>query len=132
MLNGYPQHFIDYNIQSGRNYRPPLDRTPHGTDVILCDWDISETLLRIGKRYNVRTIFKTKHILLWAFMTTRPVRDVQQTRRCVYSIPWDCGERSRPLEVRIMEHKYDLRQGLLVKSKSVQHAHEEGHRICWN
>jgi hypothetical protein len=38
---------------------------------------------------------------------------------------------SRPLEVRIKEHKYNLTQGLLEKSKLSQHAYEEGHKICW-
>jgi hypothetical protein len=42
------------------------------------------------------------------------------------------GETSRPLEVRIKEHKYNRTQGLLEKSKLAQHAYKEGHRICWN
>jgi hypothetical protein len=36
------------------------------------------------------------------------------------------------LEVCIMEHKYNLTQDLLEKSKLTQHAYEEGHKICWN
>jgi hypothetical protein len=36
---------------------------------------------------------------------------------------------SRPLEVRIKEHNHNLKQGLLEKSKLIQHAYEEGHRI---
>jgi hypothetical protein len=38
-------------------------------------------------------------------------------------------ETNRPLEVRIMEHKYNLTQGLLEKSKLAQSACEEGHKI---
>jgi hypothetical protein len=41
------------------------------------------------------------------------------------------GETSRPLEVHIKEHKYNLMQGLLEKSKLAQYAYEEGHKICW-
>jgi hypothetical protein len=37
----------------------------------------------------------------------------------------------KPLEVCIKEHKCNLTQGLLEKSKLAQHAYE-GHRICWN
>jgi hypothetical protein len=64
-------------------------------------------------------------------MKTGPVRDAQQTKQCVYSIPRDCGrcyigETSRPLEAFIKEHKYNLTQGLLEKSKLAQHAYEEG------
>jgi hypothetical protein len=38
---------------------------------------------------------------------------------------------SRPLEIFITEHKYNLTQRLLEKSKLAQHAHEEEHRIRW-
>jgi hypothetical protein len=55
---------------------------------------------------------------------------------CVYSTPCDgrcyIDKTSRPLEVRIKEHKYNLTQGLLQKSKLAQHAYEEGHTICWD
>jgi hypothetical protein len=62
-------------------------------------------------------------------MKTGSVRDVQQMKQCVYSIPYDCGryyigETSRPLEVHITEHKYNVTQGLLEKSKSAKHAYE--------
>jgi hypothetical protein len=137
MNNGYPRHFIDSVIKSGGNDRPPPDRTPHGTVVIPYVRGISEKFRRIRNRYNIRTIFKTKRSLRGTVMTTRPDRDAQQTRSCLYSIPCDCGrcyigETSRPLEVRIKEHKYILRKGLLEKSKLSQHWYEEGHKICWN
>jgi hypothetical protein len=55
---------------------------------------------------------------------TGPVKDAQQTKQCVYNNPRDCGrcymgETSRLLEVRIMEHKYNLTQGLLEKIKII-------------
>jgi hypothetical protein len=56
----------------------------------------------------------------------------------VYSISRYCGrcyigETGRLLEVCIKEeHKYNLTQGLLEKSKLAQHAYEEGHKICWS
>jgi hypothetical protein len=67
----------------------------------------------------------------------RPKRDPQQTAQCVYSIPCDCGisyigETGRPLAVRIREHKYNLKLGLLEKSKLAQHAYEEDHRVSWD
>jgi predicted GIY-YIG superfamily endonuclease len=69
-------------------------------------------------------------------MNTGPVRDAQQKKLCVYNIPCDCGrcyigETDRPLEVFTMEHKYNLTQVVLEKSKFVQHAYEEGHEVCW-
>jgi hypothetical protein len=41
------------------------------------------------------------------------------------------NRRNKPLEVHIKEHKYNLTQSLLEKSKLAQHAYEEGHKICW-
>jgi hypothetical protein len=50
--------------------------------------------------------------------------------QCVYSIPCECGrsyigETGRPLAVRLREHKHNLKEGLLEKSKLTQHAYEE-------
>jgi cystathionine beta-lyase/cystathionine gamma-synthase len=55
-------------------------------------------------------------------MKSGPVRDAQQAKQCTYGIPCDCGrcyivERSKTLGVRIKEHKYNLTQRLLEKSK---------------
>jgi hypothetical protein len=66
-----------------------------------------------------------------------PVTEAQQTKQCVYNIPCDyacyyIGETSRTSEVCITEHKHNLTQGLLEKSKSAQHAYEEGYKLCQN
>jgi hypothetical protein len=99
-LNGYPQGFID-----------------------------SEKFRRIGNRY-IRTIFRTRHSLRSSLMKTRPERDQLQTAQCIYSIPCESGrsyigETGRPLAVRLREHRHNLQQGLLEKSKFAQHAYEE-------
>jgi predicted GIY-YIG superfamily endonuclease len=70
-------------------------------------------------------------------MKPGPVRDDQKMKESVYNIPCVCGrcyigETNTPLEVRIKKHKYNLTQCLLEKSKLVQPAYEEGHKICWN
>jgi predicted GIY-YIG superfamily endonuclease len=67
-------------------------------------------------------IFKTEHILRSSLMKTRPERDPHQTAHCIYSIPCECGrsyigETDRPLAVRLREHRRNLQQGLLEKSK---------------
>jgi hypothetical protein len=54
-------------------------------------------------------------------MKIGPVREAQQTKRCVYNIPYNCGrsyilETSRSLvEVWMKEQKYNTTQGLLEK-----------------
>jgi hypothetical protein len=65
------------------------------------------------------------------------MNDPQRTAQCIYNIPCECGrsyvgETGRPLSVRIGEHKFNLKNGLLDKSKLAQHAFEEGHQISWN
>jgi predicted GIY-YIG superfamily endonuclease len=82
-------------------------------------------------------IFKIKHALRSSLTKTRPERDPLQTAQCIYSITCECdrsyiGETGRLLAVRLREHRHNLRQGLLEKSKLHQHAYEEGHRVGWN
>jgi hypothetical protein len=81
--------------------------------------------------------FSELNILRGTLMRTGPGTDAQQTKQCLYNIPRNCGwcqmdEASRHLEVCIKEHKYSLTQDLDQKSKSVQHAYEEGHKIVGN
>jgi hypothetical protein len=121
-------------MKPARSNRPSLDTIYHGTVIIPFVRGISNKFTRIGNP-NVRTVFKTKHTLHSTLMKSGLVRDAQQRKQRVYSIPCVCGkcyifETSRPLDVRINEHKYNLTQGLLEKSKLSQHACEEGHKIC--
>jgi hypothetical protein len=117
MLSEYPEEFVD----STRN-RPSPDTVYQGTVVIPYAKGISEKFRRIGNRFNLRTIFKTKHTLRGTLMKTGPVRDAQQTKQCVYNIPCDCGRcysggTSRPLEARIKEHKqHDTGSACKIKS----------------
>jgi hypothetical protein len=34
--------------------------------------------------------------------------------------------------MQLLEHRHNLKEGLLEKSKLAQHAHEEGHRVGWD
>jgi hypothetical protein len=69
-------------------------------------------------------------------MKTGSVTDAQRTKQCGYNIPCDWGrcnicETSRPLEVRLNEHKYNLTQYLLQKSKLTRFAYKGSHKMCW-
>jgi hypothetical protein len=77
-----------------------------------------------NKKCHVAYTAGSKAILI----KTGPVRNAQQTKQCMYNIPCDCGrcyfgETNSLLEVRINEHKYDLTQGRIGKSKLAQHAY---------
>jgi hypothetical protein len=68
-------------------------------------------------------------------MRTRPERKLLHTANCVYNIPCECsrsdvGKTGRPLGVWIQEHRRNLREGLMEKSKLARHVYE-GHRIGW-
>jgi predicted GIY-YIG superfamily endonuclease len=98
---------------------------------------VSEKFKHIGNRYNIRTIFKTRHTLRSSLMKTRTERDPLQKAQCIYCIPCECGrnyigETDRPLSMRLWQHRHNLQQGLLEKSKLAQHAYEESHRVGWD
>jgi hypothetical protein len=115
--------------------RAVVVRTKRKNLLARCISHVSEKFKRIGNQYNIGTVFKTKHTLRSSLARTRPERDPQQTAHCIYSISCECGrcyigETGRPLAVRIREHKHNLNEGLLDKSKLAQHAYEEGHRYA--
>jgi hypothetical protein len=127
-LNSYPQGFIDSIIN------------PKGSSSLWALYmyipyvkGVSEKFKSIGNRY-IKTIFRTKHTLRRSLMKTRPEKDPQQ---CVYSIPCECGRSyigkpGRPLAVRLREHRHNLKQGLLKKSKLAKHAYKEGRKVGWD
>lgn len=123
--NRYLQHFINYIIESGKNKPHSSDRIPHDSIVISYIIGKSERSRSTDYRFNIRIIFETKCTLRGALLTTRPERDIQQRRQCVYSIPCDCGkcytgQTGRPLEFRIKNHKHNLKKCKLEKSKLAQ------------
>jgi hypothetical protein len=68
----------------------------------------SEKFKRIGTRYNIRMIFKTKHTLTSSLTKTWPEEDPQQMAQCICSVPCECGrsyigETGRPLAVLLCE-----------------------------
>jgi hypothetical protein len=59
-----------------------------------------------------------------------------QRSEFVHKIPGECGrsyigEKGRSLDVRLKEHKYNLKGGLCDRSKLAANVFEEGHRIVW-
>jgi hypothetical protein len=106
MLSEYPKEFVDSVMKPSARNRPSTDTVYQGTVVIPYVRDISKKFRCIGNRFNLRTIFKTKHTLRGTVMTPGWVTDVQQTKQCVYNIPCNCGrcyigETRRPVEVCI-------------------------------
>jgi hypothetical protein len=42
------------------------------------------------------------------------------------------AEASKPLGVRLREHRHNLKEDVLEKTKSSQHIYEEGSRVGWD
>jgi hypothetical protein len=78
---------------------------------------------------SVRTILKTTHALCGTDengLVKRCTADKITCTICHVTGRYYIGETSRPIEVHIKEHKYNLIQGMIEKSKVAQHAYEEG------
>jgi hypothetical protein len=78
---------------------------------------------------------EVKVIFILRFLYFGKRNGAQQTKQCMDNIQYDCGrcyidDTSRPLEVCIKEHKYNLTQDLFEKSKLAQHAYEGVQKIC--
>jgi hypothetical protein len=91
--------FNDSIMKPVRSNRSASDTIYHGM-VIPYVRGISAKFRHTGNRFNVRTIFKTKHTLRGTLMKTGTDKEAQEIW-CVYSIPLDCGicyigEKSRP------------------------------------
>ena len=97
---------------------------------------LSEKIRRVGRKYKIRTAFKTQNTLRQSLVKTRPKNGTQDSKNCIYSIKCSCsreyiGETKRPLNVRINEHKQNTRQGLIDKSKIANHCWSENHNMIW-
>jgi hypothetical protein len=74
-----PKLFIDSVINSKGRIRMNEEQKPLSSVYIPYVKGVSEKFKRIGNRYNIRTIFRTRHSLRSSLMKTRPERDPLQT-----------------------------------------------------
>jgi hypothetical protein len=136
MLDECPQEFVGSVLKPSRSSRPSSDTIYQGTVTIPYVKGVSEKVRRIGSRFNVRIILKSKHTLRGTLTKTGPATKVQQKNQCVYNIPCGCGrcyigKTSKPSEVNTKKQKCNLTQSLLEKSKLVQCAYEDSYKLCW-
>jgi hypothetical protein len=62
-LSGCPKWFIDSVLKSRNSRHPEREEKADGLVFIPYMKGISEKVKHIGNRYNIRTVFKTKHTL---------------------------------------------------------------------
>jgi hypothetical protein len=70
-------------------------------------------------------------------MKTWLERNLQQTAKCVYSNPCECGrshigKTGRALTVRLCKQDHNFKDSLLEISKLSKHACGEGHTVIWD
>jgi hypothetical protein len=90
-LNGYPGGFTDSAINSkGRSC--PSEVKSLGTVYIPYVKGVSEKFKCIENRYNIRTIFRTKHNVRSSLKKTRPERYLQQMAESFIAFPLNVVE----------------------------------------
>jgi hypothetical protein len=91
ILNQYPKEFVDSVTKPSTRDHPSSDTIFLDPVIIPYVKATSKKFRRIENHFNLRTIFKTKYTLCGILIKTGPVRDAQQMKQCVYSIPCDGG-----------------------------------------
>src|SRR5436190_22366147 len=137
LKNGYPQSIIKKckRTRPAKTLNETGDKEKHTFMSIPYVQGISEKISRIGRKYNIKTAFRTHNTLRQSLVKTKPKSSVQESKNCVYSIKCNncpreyVGETKRPLNVRIKEHEQNTRRGLTDKSKIAQHCWEENHNM---
>jgi predicted GIY-YIG superfamily endonuclease len=145
--NNYPAEFVNKeikNIEKGSLLIPHNNNNRNNSANIICKnlttpyvKGLSERIKKIGNQSNIRTSFKSNNTLRSILTKTKPKNEEQSSKNCIYQISCECdkfylGETSRPLKVRINEHKKYIKDREFFKSGICKHAWEEGHKIQWD
>ena len=139
--NAYPQNLVTNTFRKldRKNMQQAINKKTERYTNLTIPYiaGMSDKIKRIGNKFNVRTVFKTKDTLRSILTRTKPLNEEQNSKNCIYSIPCECGkyyigETSRPLNVRIKEHQNLIKKYQIEKSKIAEHAWNNNHKILWN
>lgn len=137
--NGYPDKLIK-KCGKPRQHKQQLDITENTKKAFISIPyvpKVSEKIRRVARKYNIKTAFKTQNTLRQHLCKTKPKNEEQASKNCVYSIRCQCdreyiGETKRPLQVRLNEHKKNLKYEETTSSKLAKHAWEHEHSFDFN
>ncbi|KAJ8915502.1 hypothetical protein NQ315_012383 [Exocentrus adspersus] len=137
--NAYPINLVDkafLQIENPSHNNNQQRQNPVANMTIPYIPGISEKLKKLGNNFNIRTAFKTNNTLRSILTHTKPINKEQNEKNCIYQIPCQCGkhyigETSRPLDVRIKEHKNYVRNYQVDRSNLAQHVWDNYHQINW-
>ena len=158
--NGYPKWAIDrvkkrtpQRSESGATASSTSDHSTRGVVTIPYVATVSESLARVYKKHNIKTVMKPAAKLRETLVHPKDKRPLTETTNSVYRIPCkSCpkayvGESSRKLQARLAEHKNSVRkvEGARFtrsqrntaaetwnQSALADHASQENHVIDWD
>ena len=100
---------------------------------------LAEWIKKICSPYDIRTVFKSGSTLRRYLFRVKPPTKFNMTKNCVYSIPGSWGKLykagiSRPLKVRLEEHRKAIVRGEIEKSGMADHIWKENgnHLLLWD
>ena len=100
---------------------------------------LAERIQKMSSPYHIRTVFISDSTLRRYLFRVKPLTEFNMIKNCANSIPCSCGkiykgETSRPLKVRLEEHRKAIVRGEIEKSDMANHIWKEkgNHRFLWD
>jgi predicted GIY-YIG superfamily endonuclease len=129
MNNKYPKQLIrciKRKREKKKNVVQQEQSKPVAVVVIPYVPNVSEKIIRFGRRANIRVVCKSGDTLRTRFTNFKP-KQSDINKEVVYSLPCQCGneyigETGRPLSIRVKEHQTALKKVETTTSKLVEHA----------
>jgi predicted GIY-YIG superfamily endonuclease/flagellar basal body rod protein FlgC len=139
--NRYPRKLIRNIDRKRKQKKSTVDqekeenKKPDALVVIPYVPDLSEKIIRLGARANIRVVCKSGDTLRTRLVKFKPRQETN--KEVIYSIPCQCGkeyigETGRPLTTRVKEHRAALKKGETATSKLVEHAWNTEHDFLWD
>jgi len=141
--NDYPLKVIHkaYNKTKSKMHNTSneirTEEKPTSTVTIPYRKGMAEKIKRINNKFNVRTVFSSQNTIRSFVTKVKPKNIEQETKNVVYKIKCECnsnyyGQTSRPLKIRIQEHKQNINEKLNSASKLSEHVLNNGHKVDWS
>jgi hypothetical protein len=98
--------------------------------------NLSEKIRRLNSKHNIRTVFKTNDTIRSRVTKVKPINKQLETKNVVYEVPCSCnksyiGQTSRPVNVRINEHRKKVNSREIYGSKISERVVETNREIKW-
>ena len=137
LRNGYSRRYIYKSLAIKKPPSSVNNEEIKGSLVIPYVRGTSEKIRRIAKKYGLRTAFHSRNTIGKLLCNTSPKLPKLEIKNVIYSLPCECGvkyfgETSRPLGVRVAEHKKNVKEGKTHISKLAEHVWDTQHKVLWD